>query len=336
MIRHEFSWSHGHAEITSTAAMLSRCVLELPNGPFEPLARAEWAATGTTGHPGHLRELGGEFVGLPFGDGGIVNGIVEEWAGLGLSRRNPISHGPAGDEEWELTELRECGATLRLDYPQTSDISWLERRVDGVPGEPTLQLSLRIAAWRDTKASVGLHPIVRLPERAGALRVRADFALGLGYPATLHPGTARVVPGSRFTLLSAVPVVDGTEDFGTLPLADPAEEILQLCGVRGPIHLDFLDDHASLCIEWDTAMLPSAQLWLSDRVLQEEPWNGRYRGLGIEPIASAFDLAEAVSIGQNPIEKAGYATSISLTAAQPVTISYRLAAKALTPHLHKK
>jgi hypothetical protein len=121
------------------------------------------------------------------------------------------------------------------------------------------------------------------------------------------------------------------EDFGLLPFDAPAEEVVQLCGVDGPITAEFLDEGASLVIDWDHDLLPSAQLWISDSLVQESPWFGRYRGLGIEAIASAFDFAEDVSIGRNPISDSGIATSIAITPALPVVISYSLKA-----HTNKK
>lgn len=328
MKRLQFQWSHGSAEVLSTAGMLSRCVFMVDGVPFEPLARADWAGTRLTGHPGHLRELGGEFVCLPFGTGGISDGVVTEWRGVDLTARNQVSHGPAADQEWELIEARDGGVTLRLDYPSDSPVEWIERRIDGVDGEAAMRLSLTVAARREARVSVGLHPIVRLPERPGALRVTTTFSSGLTYPATVPPGSARAVPGERFRLLAEVPVEDGVDDFGLLPFDVPAEEIVQLCGVDGPITAEFLDEGASLIIDWDHDLLPSAQLWISDRRLQEDPWFGRYRGLGIEPIASAFDFAEAVSIGGNPISDSGIATSIAITPARPVVINYSLKAAA--------
>jgi hypothetical protein len=326
--RHEFQWSHGRAEVLSTAAMLSRCVFVLDGNPFEPLAVAGWAGARLTGYPGHLRELGGEFVCLPFGDGGVSEGVVNEWRGVNLTARNQTSHGPAADQDWEFIEPRKGGATLRLEYPDDSPVKWVERRIDGVEGEATMRLSLTIAARREARVSVGLHPIIRLPERPGALRVAAIFSSGLTYPATLPPGAARAVPGERFSALTEVPVEGGVNDFGLLPFDSPAEEVVQLCGVQEPIVVEFLDEGAFLVIDWDRALLPSAQLWISDRRLEAAPWAGRYRGLGIEPIASAFDFAEAVSIGANPISDAGFATSVTIVPATPVVINYSLKAAA--------
>jgi len=329
--RFKFQWSHGSAEVLSTAGMLYRCVFTVDGVPFEPLARADWAGTRLTGYPGHLRELGGEFVCLPFGDGGISDGVVTEWRGIDLSTQNQVSHGPAADQEWEIVEARDEGVTLRLEYPSDSPVKWIERRIDGVDGEAAIYLSLTVAARRAARVSVGLHPIVRLPDRPGALRVTTTFITGLTYPATLPPGSARAVPGKRFSLLAEVPVEGGVEDFGLLPFDAPAEEVVQLCGVDGPITAEFLDEGASLVIDWDHDLLPSAQLWISDSLVQESPWFGRYRGLGIEAIASAFDFAEDVSIGRNPISDSGIATSIAITPALPVVISYSLKA-----HTNKK
>jgi hypothetical protein len=322
-----FAWSHGWAEVLSTAGMLSRCVFDLDGVEFEPFARAEWVGTGVTGHLGHLRELAAEFVCVPFGEGGPATGVVAEWQGLIGSESNVPPHGPSADEEWEVVELREGGVTLRLDYPDGHPIESLERRIDGVPGEPSLTLSLTILARCNTSISVGLHPIVRLPEKPGALRLWANFDVGMAYPAELPPGASRAKPGSRFDRLAEVPLrFGGVGDFGILPFQEGAEEVLQLCGGSGPIVAEFIEEGASIEIGWDRTALPSAQLWISDRMLRDSPWNGRYRGLGVEPIAAAFDLADAVSTSPNPINRDGYATAVVVKRGCPRTIDYRFRA----------
>ncbi|TFB47810.1 hypothetical protein [Cryobacterium tagatosivorans] len=323
MTVHDFAWSHGRVEVLSTAAMLSRCVFDLGGVEFEPFARADWVGTGVSGHPGHLRELAGEFVCLPFGEGGEVRNVATEWAGvIGSSANNP-PHGRAADAEWEIAELREGGITLRLDYPDDDSIISLERRIDGVPGAPSLNLSLTINARRELRTSVGLHPIIRLPTRPGALRLSAGFDVGLTYPASLQPEATQAVPGRRFQNLAEIPVrAGGSQDFGSLPFNNPTEEVLQLCGVREPITVEFLDEAAALEIDWDHQLLPSAQLWIADRALGTDPWNSRYRGLGIEPIAAAFDLADSISTLPNPINDMGFATSIALVPDEPLIIRY--------------
>jgi hypothetical protein len=151
----------------------------------------------------------------------------------------------------------------------------------------------------------------------------AGFDVGLTYPAALHPEATQALSGRRFQNLANIPVLTGGfQDFGSLPFDRPAEEVLQLCGVSEPVTIEFLDEGAALEIDWDHDLLPSAQVWISDLALSADPWNGRYRGLGIEPIAAAFDLADSVSTSPNPINDLGFATSISLVPDQPVTIRY--------------
>jgi hypothetical protein len=90
---------------------------------------------------------------------------------------------------------------------------------------------------------------------------------------------------------------------------------IRVAGERGGIEID-----------WDSAALPHAMIWLSDRQLSDAPWNGRYRGLGIEPIASAFDFPAAVSTAPNPLSEAGHRTWIDLDPARPLHLSHRISA----------
>ncbi|NEN04748.1 hypothetical protein G3T36_02590 [Diaminobutyricibacter tongyongensis] len=250
--------------------------------------------------------------------------VVGEWAGLIDGATNRPPHGMPADGDWEVAELRDDGVTLRFDFPEGHDIERLERRIDGVQGQPALELSLVITARRPTRTSVGLHPIVRLPDRPRALRLQADFDTGFTYPSPVPPGRSQVVPARRFSHLHEVLTFAGVEDFAHVPFGEPAEEVVQLAGMQGPVRAVFDDEAAGVEIDWDRSILPSVQLWLSDRALQDEPWGGRYRGLGIEPIASAFDLAEAVSTASNPISAAGYATAVDVRPGDPLRIGYSL------------
>jgi hypothetical protein len=72
--------------------------------------------------------------------------------------------------------------------------------------------------------------------------------------------------------------------------------------------------------------LPSCLLWFSRYGLQDAPWRGRFTGIGIEPIASAFDFAATVSTAENPINRRGIATSIVLRPDLAWTTSLRLEA----------
>lgn len=321
-----FSWSHGRAAVALTAGMLTECVFDLDLRPFDPFARGPWSPDALPALPGHLRMLGAEFVCLPFGEGGMLDGVVPEWESVVDGTVNTPSHGMPADRDWRLADVRDGGVTLQFDFPPDHDLERLERRIDGVPGEPELQLSLFVVARRRTRTSLGLHPIMRLPDRPRSLRIVADFETGFTYPAPVPPGRSRVTPGRRFTDLSRVPAQGGVEDFTRLPFEGPTEEVVQLAGMSGPVQILFDEEAAGLEVDWDRSILPSVQLWLSDRALQDEPWNGRYRGLGVEPIASAFDLSNAISTRPNPISGEGYATHLDLEAGESLRIDYKLRA----------
>jgi hypothetical protein len=112
----------------------------------------------------------------------------------------------------------------------------------------------------------------------------------------------------------------------TAPDGEPREDVVQLCGVRGPVTASYLDEGAALRIDWDSSILPSVALWLSDRALLGPPWHGAYRGLGVEPVAAAFDLPDEVSTAANPIADSGTRTSVRLDPRHPLTLDYRLTA----------
>jgi hypothetical protein len=113
-------------------------------------------------------------------------------------------------------------------------------------------------------------------------------------------------------------------DLSRLPLGPPVEDVVQLCGIRGPVRVINDDDGYELQLDWDRSVLPHLLIWLSDRGLPDAPWHGAYRGLGLEPVASAFDLDPAVSVAPNPLSEAGFATAVTLTPEVDTVIDYGL------------
>ena len=103
-----------------------------------------------------------------------------------------------------------------------------------------------------------------------------------------------------------------------------------LTAVRAPLRLSYLQEHAIVEVDWDTSVLPSVLLWISDRFLAGDPWNGSYRGLGVEPVAAAFDLPAAVSAASNPMAGRGVATAVDLEPGAPLRVDYSIRASART------
>jgi hypothetical protein len=95
--------------------------------------------------------------------------------------------------------------------------------------------------------------------------------------------------------------------------------VLLLTVVRGPVEARFADG-CGVVLDWDRTVLPSVLLWISDRALGGDPWEHRYRGLGVEPVAAAFDLPPAVSTGPNPLAAAGVRTAVPVDPEHPLMV----------------
>jgi hypothetical protein len=70
-------------------------------------------------------------------------------------RVNPEPHGLSSNADWNLLAADDHHVSLRLDYPGTSDIQFLTRRVSADPD--ALDLELEIRARRPTRLPIGLH-----------------------------------------------------------------------------------------------------------------------------------------------------------------------------------
>lgn len=319
---HSFGWSHGEAKVLATAAMLDTCSFRLPGGPFTPFARAPWMGTVTDRSIiGHLRELGGDFVGIPFGTGRPMPGAPEEWASLMTEPQAHPIHGPSGDADWTIAEAGPSSVTLTLDYPETNPVLRLERTVAGREGEPAIDFTLTIFARQAADISLGLHPNFRLPEQPGRLALAAEFAFGLRHPGQVGPGEQQ-----GFASLAAIPQAGGTIDMSHLPLTPRMDRNVQLCGIRTPLVGRYLDEGAGFELDWDRSQLPSLMIWHTDGGISGKPWGNAFRGLGLEPLASAFDLNTAQSAKPNPINRRGVATTIHIDPTAPTIVRHAVRA----------
>ncbi|MFD4960426.1 hypothetical protein [Microbacterium sp. NPDC058389] len=319
-------WSHGEVRISPIAAMLRSARLRTARGWVMPFAAAPWDRDdpGVAGLPGHLRVLGGEFVCLPFGSAPLPSDAPPDWLAAGGGAPTPTQshpHGAAADREWDVVERDTSGVTLALELPEPDPVRRLERTIAGVDGEPTVEFSLRIHARRAHRTPLGLHPVFRLPQPGETLSIDADFRQGRTYPALIDGGSGLIPRDTTFSHLTQV----GGVDLSTTPYAERAEEVVQLLDVTPPVRLRWSGGDG-VTLDWQRDVLPSVLLWWSDRQLTDAPWGGRFRGLGVEPIASAFDLPADVSIADNPIARGGVATTVTLSPRHPLQVDYRISA----------
>ena len=316
MTAHTLTWPHGSATILTTAAMLADGHFLLDGIPFAPFARAPWVDQDTAPHitgphiTGHLRVLGGDFPCLPFGIGRATTTTAPDWSPL-LSgpTKGPI-HGPAAEEDWTVTHATGHAITLTLTYPGTSPVHHVTRTITARPDAPALDFTFTIHARHAAKISAGLHPILRLPEQPGRLHLSADFAFGLTHPA---------YGAKPFATLADI-------GLSHIPLTPRQDLNAQLCGITSPLRALYLDEGAGIELDWDRTLLPSLQIWHTDGGIAPHPWHNAYRGIGLEPIASAFDLDTTVSCAPNPISARGVATCIQLHPAQPTILRHSIRA----------
>ena len=78
------------------------------------------------------------------------------------------------------------------------------------------------------------------------------------------------------------------------------------------------------------AVLRHTILWHSHGGRHYAPWNGRHRGvLGLEETTSYFHLGLAESARPNALSRAGYPTTVPLSAKKPLRVAHILAVAAI-------
>ncbi|WP_234187226.1 hypothetical protein [Shinella sp. NM-101] len=115
-----------------------------------------------------------------------------------------------------------------------------------------------------------------------------------------------------------------TED---VPFAEDIEDLLQLTGIDGGVALHYRDAGFRARLSWQKEHFPGLLIWYSNRGRTAYPWGGRHVALGVEPVASAFDLGPAVSTAANPLARAGTPTALAFAPDRPFLTRYRLSAE---------
>jgi hypothetical protein len=318
-------WSHGEITVDAVAGMLTDLVFRLDGRLFRPLARAPWlddatSATLSATSMSHVDVLGGEFPCVPFG----------------------AEHGYAANAEWSM-QSDDDGIRAWIDYPQGCAIRRLSRSIRPTRGRPEVRFELTIDARENAVLPIGVHPILRLPAHPESLEIRAAFDRGFTHPSPAAPHHV-TSHDEEFADLAEVPGPVGPVDLTRLPLrshVDPdtaragVDDGGMLCGARSPVTVIYRHEQAELTLDWDDAVLPSLNYWYSDRGLADAPWNGRYRGLGLEPACAYFDYGLKRSIAPNSLASHGIATSLAVAAGTELTIAYSLAARSQTPAMER-
>jgi hypothetical protein len=271
------SWSHGSAEVRALSGAVHHLEFTLPDGRrVRPLAEAAWQGdAGIAGDetiPAHLRHLGGEWPCVPFGK----------------TEADPVVHGFGTDNCWRFEDGEASSIRLTIDYPVDHPVERLGRIVSGVPGEARVEFSLAVTARRDCVLPVGLHPILALGAPEEELRIEGAYSHGETFPVVFEANVSRLAAGTRFDSMAALPLAaGGTMPFGCL-LNETTEEALQLFGTDGDLRIVYPESRHAVRLRWDAADFPACLFWVSTGGRTNKPWNGRFRGFGVEPLDAGF------------------------------------------------
>jgi hypothetical protein len=319
-------WQHGVVSAEDLGGMLGPTLFVLPDGrQVAPFQVAPWANDPGDDLPGILKRLRGEWPCVPFGSDADRN-AADGWPGSTAAPTiDPFPHGFSSNTAWRFQDDAADRLTLAIDYPEGHAIGALRRTVTPDPLSPALDFTLEIDVRDDCVLPIGLHPSFRLPARAGAMRIEVGSQVtGMTFPAAVDDSSI-FVPGALLEPWHDVPLkAGGRLDVRQVPLEAATEELVQLLDMPGRASLWNTLEGYRVTLRWDGAHYPSALLWFSNRGRSFAPWSGRHLALGLEPICSAFDLGQQVSVADNPISRRGVPTARVFRAGERFVTRYRI------------
>ncbi|MBB5501976.1 hypothetical protein [Paraburkholderia sp. MM5384-R2] len=328
-------WPHGHLDVHAKGGMLSDVTLVRGKRQLQPFYEAPWIGDASAHPPGLLGHMRSEFPCVPFGTPWAAETVVDSWQeslatpvrehDYPLDASDDLLHGYACTGDWTLLRQTELEIQVALEYPPASSIARVVRVIRADPDGPAIDFVLKVQARKRTRRPIGLHPNLALPSVAGAFQIQpGTFQFGVVHPGGPEPGVSRADPGAIFNELDKVPLrTGGTGGFDRFPFAHDTEEIVQLCGTDGSVVLTDDESQVAYRLSWDAAVLPSLLLWISNRGRSHSPWNSRNLCLGVEPVASAFELGCRAALSVNPINERGVPTAVVIEPGEPVEIAYR-------------
>ncbi|WP_319532005.1 hypothetical protein [uncultured Cohaesibacter sp.] len=324
---------HASLCVQKLGAMLHECRFHLPDGrTVQPLYDAPWRSCVDPDYASSdplVSNLGSEWPCVPFGrpESGVPE-LPEEWVPSDNGAWDEWAHGYASNHDWELEKVSADHLIARLIYPDTSPVRQLVRHVRLMKDRPGIALSLEVHARKAVSFPLGLHPVLSMegiaPESMD-LTV-ADDARAWTFPVDVEEGRSFFAPNQQNMALDSLKTSSGgIFNVRHLPPDGQTEDLIMLTESGGRISVSNPAQKCRTTLEWDPAQLPGCLLWISNGGRDYYPWNGRTAALGVEPIASVFDLGRAYSLSEDtPLAAHGIKTSTFASPDAPLMCDYSI------------
>ncbi|MEV8468383.1 hypothetical protein AB0T83_16525 [Fluviibacterium sp. DFM31] len=334
----DFDWGTVRGEVSALGAMLGPVWFRQSDGTeVQPFAIGDWAGDPAAQRetlPPILRRLRGEWPCVPFGVPETRTDLPDRWmAGIDADATvaDSFIHGYSSNHLWHLSARTDRSLTLSIDYPDGHPVRSLERGI-ALDESGGLDISLRIAARRDADLPIGVHPVLRLPDRTGAAHLSIPSLRRVhSFPVAVEPGVSILTPDRSYASLTGLQTHDGAPlDASRLPLPRRTVELLLVELDTGAVSLRNADEGYETRISWDIASFPFCLLWIENGGRAAYPWQGRFSAIGIEPIAGAFDLGQVHSTNpRGPLSGSSRALTARLRAGETWETRYRIATSAI-------
>lgn len=330
------SWRHGMLQVHALGGMFGPGLFLLEDGrqvaPFH--VAPWWNEPQSLDLDGMHRGLRGEWPCVPFGYPMPKADFPPKWQAV-IDDNDVVAdaHGFGAHNYWRFTSVPGADAvSMQIDYPDDHDVLRLERLIRPEKDDSAIELELTIHVRRKCRLPVALHGCFSVPDAPGAVElIPGKFKSGWTHPSTVEPGAAYFKPDQTFSDLKQVPGRSSVYvDAASLPLNGAVEELLQLNDCEGIFNLINKQGNYRVEFQWDASILPSVLLWYSNHGRAAAPWNSRSLSIGIEPTASAFGLSPNTSASPNPMQLFGTNTAVEASPDNPVKITYKIAACALS------
>lgn len=312
------------AAITQMGGHLSPVRFRIGRRIIEPFSIAPWAREKLPkGTPPLLQTLRGDFFCAPFG--GNETPYQNE--------KHP-PHGESACARWSFRSLEkwDSGITLNLSLRTKARPGRIEKCLQLRKGHAAVYCR-HVITGMSGPMNLGHHAMLKFPDQPDSGHISTSpirFAQVLPdrFEDPAKGGYNSLKPGATFNRLDRVPsLFGGTVDVSRYPARRGFEDLLMVVHAAREnlawTAVAFPGEGYVWYSLKDPAVLQSTVFWISNGGRHYAPWNGRHVNvMGLEDVTSYFHCGLAESARKNPVNRRGFATSLTLNAGTPLTVNY--------------